>query len=700
MTLEEKACQLTQLSAHHLTQTTAEDTGNVKGLKIPKRQAELVGSVLNFMTADEVRTISDLCVSRSQIPPLFMMDVIHGYRTIYPVPLALACAFDTEIVEECCEMAAIEAKYNGVQVTFAPMVDLVRDARWGRVMESAGEDPWLGGVMGAAQIRGFRRGGLLTCVKHFAAYGAVEAGSEYNTVDIGTSSLFEYYLAPYRACMAEKPDMVMSAYSLLNGVPMNAHADLLVGILRGEWGFDGVLISDYNAVYEMIVHGYSATERDCALIAASNSVDMEMVSTTYIRFLPDLVREGVISEERVDGMLLRVLRLKEKAGLFESVYGSLNEEKEREVALCAAHRDTARRAAEKSFVLLKNDGVLPLRKDASFFLCGHMAEEKDIIGNWHCNGVADDAVSVREGAENLLGRTIPAYRGCSGELDEEPNEGEISAVASKDFKTAVLCIGEKSVMSGESCSRADISVPRAQTELARRLHESGKKVVAVLFTGRPLVLTELERWCDAILCVWMPGTEGGNAIANVLFGETSPSGKLTMSFPCATGQCPIYYNCFRTSRPKPSDDYHRPLDYRAGYQDVCSSPLYPFGYGLTYTQFALSGLVLSDSVMKKNGALTVRVTLKNTGTRAGEQVVQLYLRDHHASVVRPVKQLKAYKKLSLSAGESAEIQFELTDEMLGFYNGENEFLVEDGKFSVMVGTDSRDLLSADFERVS
>lgn len=679
LSLEEKAAQLFQTAATYLHQTTAENTGLVETNNKTKAKFYNVGSILNFVGATEMKELSSLCIENStaKIPPIFMHDVVHGYKTIYPIPLAMAGAFDEKMVEDCCEMAAKEATVGGVQVTFAPMVDLVRDARWGRVMESSGEDPYLNGVMGRAQIRGFKKGGLMSCVKHFAGYGAAEAGRDYNTTDISDYNLYEYYLRAYEECIKEKPEMVMTSFNLLNGIPVNGHTDLLIELLREKWGFDGVVISDYNAVAEMIAHGYAENEEQCAEIALNNEVDIEMVSSTYMDHLPNLVKWGRVSSEKVDRMLRRVLKLKEQAGLFKVATGKADENKEKELYLCEEHRELARKAAEKCIVLLKNDGILPLNPTQEISLVGRNADEQNLMGEWHCHGEKEDCVSVSQGLKNLLGYSLNQTQS----------------------QTVIACIGEKSEMSGEAASKTNINLASEDVALIKDLFEQGKKVIAVIFAGRPLVLTEIEPYCNAIVYAWFLGTESGNAIANVLYGKAMPSAKLTMSFPRAVGQCPIYYNSFRTGRPKSKDDYCRTKDYCSSYQDEYNSSLYPFGYGLTYGKIQLSDLLTSSNTIKKDGEISVSITVENIGEYACEEVIQLYIRDKVSIPVRPIKELKGYKKVSLRAGEKKIVSFILTEEMLKFYKTKDKFVSEEGEFEIMVGCNSRDYLSTKLQRI-
>ena len=700
MSIEDMARQMTQVNAVLIKpDTSAAITGGNNELGVGGQALYEVGSTLNFSHAGEMEKIQRhyLDHSENKIPLVFMQDVIHGYRTVYPVPLAMGCTFDTQLMEDCTAMSAVEAKLHGVQVTFAPMVDLGRDARWGRVMETTGEDPYLNGEMGKAAIRGYHRGGIGCCVKHYAAYGGAEAGKDYSHVELGRHALKEFYLRGYEECMKEKPDLVMSSFNMLNGKPVNADHELLVDILRKQWGFDGVLVSDYNAVREMIYHGYAADEKECARIAAENEIDLEMCSATYIKYLPQLVEEGKISRAQVEKMARRVLLLKEKLGILDDPCIGVDYEKGAHVDLCGEHRILARKAAVKSAVLLKNEGVLPVDKQTKVALVGPFAKTKAILGEWHCDGKTEEAVSVLEGIEALLGHGVPCAEGCCGELLEEDTSKLCQAVdAARDADVIIACIGEPSRHSGEGASRADISIPPVQVQLLKQLNSLGKRVVAVLFGGRPQVLTQIEPLVDAILCVWQPGTEGGNAIAQLLYGVENPSGKLTMSFPRSTGQCPIYYNHFSSGRPKSVDDIAHSV-YANGYRDVINAPLYPFGYGLSYTTFRVSDLQLSDTVLTAGGKLTASVLVENTGSRDGEEVIQLYIRDHFASMVRPVKELKGYRKISLKAGQSLRVSFEITEDTFKFCDANENFTAEEGMFTVMVGNSSDHVLSAQVE---
>lgn len=691
MSLEEKALQLTQYPAYLSTcVVTGGDTAGDLSLSELRR----MGSILNANDGAEIMELRrDKREHGIPDPLLVMHDVIHGYRTIAPVPLALACSFNLQLVQDCAEMAATEAKYDGVDVTFSPMADLVRDARWGRVMESAGEDPYLCGEVGKAFIRGYHAGGLACCIKHFAAYGAAESGKEYNTAELSEHTLHEYYLRGYAECLKENPELVMTAFCVLNGVPATGNRRLTVDILRDEWGFDGVLISDYASVREMICHGYCPDEKLAAYAAMKAKLDIEMSSPCYARYLPELVKEGKISEDEIDDAVMRVLKLKNRLGLYENPERETNLKKRDEVTLCGRYRMLVRRAAEESCVLLKNDGVLPLKESASVVFVGPFAAEKEIFGNWGCRGNAEDTVSVKEGVEALLKKSVKTAPGCSHKL-KETDESMISEAVQAAAKSEVIvaCVGESMWNSGEAHSRTDIRIPKVQRKLINELSKLQKPLVLVVFGGRPQVLTEIEEHADAVLYVWQPGTEGGNAIAGLLYGKVNPSGKTAMSFPRASGQCPVYYNSLNTGRPNTQEANI----YLSGYDDLPNTPLYPFGFGLSYTKFEFSDLRLSDEEFGCGGNLMATVRVKNAGAADGQEVVQWYIRDLYASCVRPVKELKGFEKITLKAGEEKIISFEITEKTLAFQTAEGKERAEAGEFVLYVGGNSRDCLQKKF----
>ena len=704
MSLEEKALQLTQYPVYELDESAeAVVTGLCDLGGIDREALWRTGTILNAPNGETVQSIRKTRREKGIADPLpFMLDVIHGYRTIYPVPLAMACTFNLKLIEDCAELAATEARYDGVDVTFSPMVDLGRDARWGRVMEGAGEDPYWSGEVGKAMIRGYHRGGIACCVKHFAGYGAAEAGREYNTTDISERNLREYYLRAYRACLEEQPELFMSSFNLLNGKPILGHKEIMLDLLRKEWGFDGVVISDFGAVEELHEHGYCETGKDCASVALSSGLDIEMGSSVYASYLPELVRTGVVSEEQIDEAVLRVLELKNKLGMYENPERNTDLQKRAEVTLSESGRALSRRAVEEGSVLLKNNGVLPLKENAKIALVGPFASTREIIGNWAGKGRIEECVTVKEGVEKLIKRAVPYANGCSWKLFDTDEGGfEEAERICAQADCIVACVGEHMMNSGEAHSRADIRIPEIQRKLIAKLHKLKKPLVLVVFGGRPLVLSEIEEFANAILYVWQPGTEGGNGIANLLYGKAIPCGKTVMSFPRSSGQCPIYYNCFSTGRPKKK---YKPSalsgeEWRTGYDDEYNSPIYPFGYGLSYTEFLYSDLKLSAAKMKRGGKITASVNLKNVGSSDGYETVQWYIRDLFASVVRPVKELKGYEKVFLKAGEERRISFEITEEMLKYYTDGGEYAAETGAFELFVGGNSRDCLKMNFELV-
>lgn len=692
MSLKEKIFQLEQFNSVLLKPLDGWDaTGPMKDLKLAEEDLQYTGSVLNSTGAERMRDIQTEFLEKreKQIPLAFMHDVIHGYRTIYPISLGLACSFNLDLMRDCAEMAATEAVLDGVNVTFAPMVDLARDARWGRVMETSGEDPYLNSLIAKTTVEGYKKGGIATCVKHFAAYGGAVAGKDYAEVDMSEYALREYYLPAYKAVIDAGADMVMPSFNVLNGIPATGNKWLLQDVLRNEWGFDGVIVSDYGAVWELVVHGYAEDEKEAAYKALTAGVDIEMCSTMYTHNLPKLLSEGKITEEQIDKAVLRVLRLKEKLGLFENPYGIADAKKAKEVILCKKHREIARKAVEESAVLLKNDGVLPLSKDTkSLAVIGPHGDTGHVLGWWLCGGLAEETVTVCDGLRNYNKNLDVSYvKGCEIGWNNT-DEGYIAEAVelAKNSETVVLCLGEKEEESGESNSKTNLDLPEIQYKLLDAVLAVNKNAVVLLFTGRPLACTRLHEKAPAILNVWWPGTECGNAVANLLFGEVSPSGKLTMTFPYSSGQCPIYYNHYQTGRPSPYGRYD--ILHATRYLDTPNEPLYPFGYGLSYSTFAYSEVELSFNVMKRGDKITASVTVTNTGAYRAKETVQLYIRDLAGSHVRPVKELKGFEKVELEAGESKKIAFSITEEMLAFYGAGMQRNAEKGKFYVYIGKDS------------
>ncbi|MFL8938562.1 beta-glucosidase BglX [Rossellomorea oryzaecorticis] len=705
MTLDEKIAQLTQLATPFFK--GASDGGQITGpmaeMGISDETIGNAGSVLGASGAEEVKSIQrkHLKENRLGIPLLVMSDIVHGYKTIFPVPIAIGCSWDLELAEKSAEIAAREASASGVHVTFAPMVDLVRDPRWGRVMESTGEDPYLNSEFARAFVRGFQGDDLTNetdrvaaCVKHFAAYGAAEGGRDYNTVDMSERELRESYLPAYKAALDEGCEMVMTAFNTVFGIPATGNKKLMRSILREEMGFDGVLISDWGAVKEMIPHGVAEDEKEAALKALTAGVDIEMMTAAYVKYLKILVEEGQVEEALIDEAVLRILTLKEKLGLFENPYRGADEELEKEVVLSTAHREAARELASKSAVLLKNEGVLPLRKEQNIALIGPFAESGDILGPWSWLGSKKDAVTVREGFSQKINEAQLTVAGGSDieRISEEQIQDALHAA--KDADVIVLALGEDSEMSGEAGCRADIRLPEAQLELIQRMKELGKPIVSVLFNGRPLDLHGVWDETDAVLEAWYPGTEGGAAVADLIYGDVNPSGRLAMSFPYSAGQIPVYYNHYNTGRPKGAPDAQE--RYVSQYLDIPNSPLFPFGYGLSYTEFTYSGMELSSEKMTCDRQLNLTVTVTNSGTAAGEEVVQLYVRDVSGEVVRPLKELKAFEKISLEPGESKEVGFSLTEEQLRYHHSDLTFTSDRGTFIAYIGGNSKDVMEASF----
>lgn len=736
MSLEEKIGQLNQLNGLFF-QDDVESvlTGPGQQLGLTEEDIRLTGSILGTAGAKPLMEIqkSYMETQPHHIPMLFMMDVIHGMRTIFPLPLGLGATFDPELAEKCAAVAAKEAAVAGLHATFSPMSDLVRDARWGRVMESTGEDPYLNSLFTAAQVRGFqgesRAKGqpyepykICACVKHFAGYGGAEAGREYNTVELCEHTFREFYLKAYQAGIDAGVDMVMTSFNTINGIPATTNQPLMRDILRGEMGFRGVLISDYSAILETIAHGYSEDGAHAAENGLRAGVDIDMMTGLYSNYLAKLIQDGTLEESLLDECVMRVLELKNNLGLFEHPYKDADPEKESEFLLCPEHRALARETAAKSFVLLKNDGVLPLDLNQKIAFIGPYTDRKQIISSWALTGEATDSCTIREAASEVFNPERTTYLPGSPVLDpsyilvgfreddntssditpQQQKEMLLEAVeAAKAADLVIMPLGEHYLQSGEATSRAMIDIPDVQMELFREVTKVNDNVVVVLFNGRPLDLREVSQKARAILDVWMPGTEGGHAIIDVLTGKVNPSGKLTMSFPYCVGQVPVYYNCNSTGRPELPNQV---LRFKSRYLDIPNAPLYPFGYGLSYTTFALSPVRLEAEgaeahSLTADGKLQAKVTLQNTGTTAGTEVVQLYLQDVSASVVRPVKELKGFRKVSLEPGESCEVCFDIDESMLRFLRADGTVGSEPGVFRVWVANDSASGEAAEFTLV-
>ncbi|HEX7090316.1 MAG TPA: glycoside hydrolase family 3 N-terminal domain-containing protein [Longimicrobiales bacterium] len=702
MTLEEKLGQLTQGTAR----------GTDSGPRVPEEgvaeiRAGRVGSFLGVFGAAYTRELQRIAVEESRlgIPLLFAHDVIHGFRTIFPVPLAEAASWDPEAVERAARIAAIEATAHGVHWNYAPMVDIARDARWGRVVEGAGEDPYLGAVMAAARVRGFQGTDLaapntmLATAKHFVAYGAAEAGRDYNTVDVSERTLLEVYLPPFRAAVEAGAQAIMAAFNEVAGIPMHANRHLIREVLRREWGFDGVVISDYTGILELMPHGVAATREDAVVLALRAGVDVDMVSGIYLDELADAVRAGKVSEAEVDDAVRRVLRAKYRLGLFEDPYRYSDPARERALTLTREHLAAAREMARKSMVLLKNEGgALPLRKDLrTLAVIGPLAdEERAMLGPWAAAGRAEDAVTVLEGIRAAVGPGTEVLYAKGAEVLGTDTSGFAEAVAvARRADAVVLVLGESHELSGEAASRTSLDLPGVQLALAQRVHATGTPVVVVLMNGRPLSIPWLAANVPAILEAWFPGVQAGPAVADVLFGDFNPGGKLPVTFPRAAGQVPIYYNHKNTGRP-PSEA----SKYTSKYLDVPWTPLYPFGHGLSYTTFAYGAPRLAAERIGMADSLRVEVAVTNTGTRAGDEVVQLYIQDEVASVTRPVKELRGFRRITLRPGETRTVSFTLTPDDLAFYGPDLRPVIEPGFFKVYVGGSSVDVREARFEVVA
>nr|WP_184184251.1 beta-glucosidase BglX [Paenibacillus sp. JGP012] len=709
MTLEEKVAQLLQLTANFYegTDTQGQITGPMEEMGITEQSVNASGSILGLSGAQAIMDVQQAYLKKSRlgIPLLFMADVVHGFKTIFPIPLAIGCSWDLELAEKSAEIAARESAVSGLHVTFAPMVDLVRDPRWGRVMETTGEDPYLNSLFAAAFVRGYQGDNLTeevdrlaACVKHFAAYGAAEGGRDYNTVDMSERQLREYYLPAYKAALDAGVEMVMTSFNTVDGIPASGNEKLMRGILRDEWGFDGVLISDWASIREMIAHGAAEDDREAAYRAIRAGVDMEMMTPCYVNHLPELIQKGELEERLVDEAVLRILQLKDKLGLFDNPFRAADPVREREIVFSKEHREVSRELAAKSAVLLKNEAqVLPLQPGANVALIGPFAQSEDILGWWACEGVKADAVKLGTALQERLPQgTVRTAQGSDVHTITDEQVAAALEVAHQS-DVIVLALGEDSEMSGEAGSRTDIRLPAAQLKLVQALKATGKPIASVIFNGRPLDLHGVVHESHAVLEAWFPGSEGGAAIADVLTGAVNPSGRLTMSFPQSVGQVPVYYNHFNTGRPiNPDNTENR---YVSKYLDSVNEPLFPFGYGLSYTSFVYGDVEVSAEEMTASNPLTVQVSVTNTGDRHGVETVQLYVRDVSGDVVRPMRELKDYVKLSLAPGESGTATFTLSETQLRYHHADLGYRSDRGEFRIMVGPNSNDTQSRTFKLV-
>lgn len=707
MTLEEKAGQLNQYSSTFDITGPAPQSGDAEKRYQQIRQG-LVGSMLNVTGAEATRKAQQLAVenSRLKIPLLFGYDVIHGYRTMFPIPLAMAASWEGDAAEKAARYAAIEASAAGQHWTFSPMVDISRDARWGRVMEGSGEDPYLGAIMAAAQVRGYQGSDLAAnntiaaCVKHFAAYGFAEAGRDYTLGEISEHTLRNMVLPPFKAAVDAGAATVMNSFNEINGIPATASVHLQRDILKGEWGFNGFVVSDWGSIGELIPHGVAKDHAEAAKLAIKAGSDMDMEGNAYLPSLPQLVRNGVVSEALLNDAVRRVLRIKFQLGLFDDPYKYCDVAREKNLLGAKEHTEASRDIARKSIVLLKNlNNLLPLNKNTkSIAVIGSLAADKDVpLGSWRGMAIPGSAVSLLEGIKAAVGPKTSVsyaegYKLTIGErsflrdavFETKDRSGFAAAIAAaKKAEVVIMAIGEDCWQTGEGRSQTEIGLKGLQEELLREIYKVNKNIVVVLMNGRPLAIEWVAGNVPALVEAWHLGSEAGNAIADVLFGDYNPSGKLPISFPRSVGQVPIYYNHKNTGRPTGSD-----MVFWSHYADSPNSPLYPFGYGLSYSTFEYSNISLSSDKMGYNTPIEVSVTIKNTSSRAGTETVQLYVRDMVGSVTRPVKELKGFKKVSLKAGESQKVTFTIGASDLAFYTAKGTWEAEPGTFSVFVGGNS------------
>nr|WP_315177961.1 glycoside hydrolase family 3 N-terminal domain-containing protein [uncultured Flavobacterium sp.] len=707
MTLEEKIGQLNQYTGNN--QATGPITIN------PNKETEikkgLIGSMLNVLGTKYTRQYQELAMqSRLKIPLLFGQDVVHGYKTTFPLPLAEAASWDLEAMELSARIAAIEASASGIHWTFAPMVDISRDPRWGRVMEGAGEDTYLGSRIAYARVKGYQGNlgdvnSVMACVKHFAAYGAAVGGRDYNSVDMSERMLWETYLPPFKAALDAGAATFMNSFNDINGIPATANKYLQRDILKGKWNFQGFVVSDWGSIGEMVNHGYSKDNKEAALQAITAGSDMDMESNAYRYHLAELIKENKVPIALIDDAVKRILRKKFELGLFDNPYKYSNLEREQAALNNPEHRKAARDIAAKSIVLLKNEkNILPLSKDTKTiaFIGPLVKEHKQNMGFWAVELPELDydkqVVSQWEGVQNKVSSSTKLLyaKGCEIEGDNKDGFAEAIAVANQ-ADVVILSIGERADMSGEAKSRSNIHLPGIQEELVKAIQATGKPVVVLINAGRPLVFNWTADNVPAIAYTWWLGSEAGNAIADVLFGDYNPSGKLPMSFPREEGQIPIYYNHFNTGRPAPNETA---FNYVSAYTDLKNSPRFPFGFGLSYTTFEYSDLKLSKNKIKNTEKIEVSLNVKNSGKVAGEEVVQLYLRDKVGSVVRPIIELKDFQKIKLNAGETKAIKFIIDKEKVSFYNAALQWIAEPGDFDLMIGSSSSDIrLKTTFELV-
>ncbi len=717
MTLDEKIGQLNLPGAGDIT------TGQAANSDIGKKISEgKVGGLFNIKSVSKIRDVQKVAVenSRLKIPLIFGMDVIHGYQTVFPIPLALSCSWDTEAIRKSARIAATEASADGICWTFSPMVDIARDPRWGRIAEGSGEDPFLGSQVARAMVKGYqgddlsRNNTVMACVKHFALYGAAEAGRDYNTTDMSRVRMYNEYLPPYKAALDAGAGSIMTSFNEVDGIPASANKFLMTDVLRKQWGFKGFVVTDYTAINEMIDHGLGDLQTVSAL-ALNAGVDMDMVGEGFLTTLKKSLQEKKVTQAQIDQACRVVLEAKYKLGLFDDPYRYCDDKRAASEIYTAANRTAARQIAADCFVLLKNNNsLLPLRKSGTIALIGPLADAKENMpGTWSVAADFSKAISVLQGLKEGAGNDARIVYARGSFLDEdslfEERAGMFGKAFPRDGKTkqqlldeavnvasqadvVVAALGESAEMTGESSSRSSIEIPQAQKDLLAALLKTGKPLVLVLFTGRPLAIKWEEEHVPAILNVWFGGSEAGYAISDVLFGSVNPSGKLTTTWPQTIGQVPLYYNHKNTGRPLPEGKWFQ--KFRSNYLDVSNDPLYPFGYGLSYTQFTYGNLKLSSNSARGNQTLTASIDVTNAGKQDGKEVVQLYIRDVVGSNARPVKELKGFQKIALKAGETRTVSFPITTNDLKFYNNDLKYDWESGDFIIMVGGNSRDVKTA------
>lgn len=695
MTIEEKIDQLLQLAAAFYSDKAEEKTGPMSDLGLTQENINNAGTTLGVSGAREaIRVQNDYIKNnRLNIPTILMADIIHGFRTIFPIPLALGSSWDVQAAEQMAEVSAKEAAVSGLHVTFSPMVDLVRDPRWGRVMESTGEDAYLNGRFAEAFVKGYQgddltndRHRVAACVKHFAAYGAAIGGRDYNTVNMSERQLRESYLPGYKAALDAGAKLVMTSFNTVDGIPATANRWLFRDVLRKEFGFEGVVISDWGAIIEIIAHGAAENEKQAAELAIKAGVDIEMMTTCYTDHLQELIEEGTVDEALLDEAVLRILTLKNELGLFENPYRGADEAEEAAVVLSDDHRLIAKDIAKKSMVLLKNEGILPFKKQEKIAIVGPGAQSRDLLGAWSWQGKQEEVVNLVEGAEAIGAKIIFGSEAFDYfEPSEEAIQEAIDLVKQAD--KVVLAIGEQEWMSGEAASRSDIRLPEAQQQLFKTLLQHNKNIVVTLFNGRPLDLQAIDQ-AQAIVEAWFPGTEGGSALAEILWGQYNPSGRLSMSFPETVGQVPIYYNTDNTGRPYEKAPEEK---YVSKYLDVSNYAKYPFGFGLSFSAVSYDNLHIDTAQIDAHQTATVSITVKNEGKQSVTETVQLYVRDMVGEVVRPVKELKDFQQVVLAAGEAKEVTFTINESQLRYVHSNQQWASDTGEFKIMVGPNSRDL---------